>query len=197
MTLKVHNLCTNVKFAVSFTLLCLFYLLIISFICEKVVYKNSSQVTYSMLNSQHLFIPMIVSSHNIFYLWESSLQNSSQVTYSMLNSQHLFISLILSSHIFHLWESSLQKLFTGHILHVEFTTLIHFNDCLLIISFICEEVVVYKNSSQVTYSTLNSQHLFHWFCLLIISLICDKVVYKKSSQITFTTLIHFTDSVFL
>lgn len=37
--------------------------------------------------------------------------------------------LILSSHnIFYLWGSSLQKLFTGHILHVEFTLLIHFTD---------------------------------------------------------------------
>lgn len=37
--------------------------------------------------------------------------------------------LILSSHnIFYLWGSSLQKLFTGHILHVELMILIHFTD---------------------------------------------------------------------
>ena len=122
MTWKVHKLCTNVKFTVSITLLCLFYLLILSLICGKVVYKNTSQVTYFMLNSQHILISMILSSQNIF-CEKVVYKNSSQVTYSTLNSQHLLISLILSSHnIFYLWRSSLQKLFTGHILHVKFST---------------------------------------------------------------------------
>jgi hypothetical protein len=130
----------------SFQWLCL---LVISFICKEVVYKNCSQVTYSMLNSQHLFISLILSSHNIFYLSESGL----------------------------------QKLFTGHIPHIEFTTLIS-----LILSA-HNIFYLWECSSQkllkVTYSMLNSQHLFiSLTVLLIISFICEKLVYKNSSQVT-------------